>query len=273
MDRYQTIQVVRSGAVDWLTLNRPERLNAINGTMVDELWDYFSRLHDDYSCRVVVMRGAGRGFCAGLDLKWFEESGGQAPGRGDSADRPGASLASLILKMRSCPQPIVALVHGPACGGGFNFVLAADVRIASRSARMNVAFVKLGLSGCELGTSYFLPRLVGHSLAAELMMTGRFLHAERALASGLVSQVVEDDQLDHTAQALVSEMLSVSPIGLRKTKETLGRAAQIPDLSAVIALEERTQLLCLEGSRLTGIIEKPGRQGAANQLPPGSPNE
>ena len=265
MTQYQTIQVVGSGAVDWLTLNRPARLNAIAGTMVDELWSYFSNLHNDFSCRGVVMRGAGRGFCAGLDLTWFQESGGQAPGRGDRADGPGASLASLILKMRSCPQPIVALVHGAACGGGFNFVLAADVRIAGRSAKMNVAFVKLGLSGCELGTSYFLPRLVGGSLAAELMMTGRFLHAERALASGLVSQVVEDHELDSAAQTLVNVMLSVSPIGLRKTKETLGRAAELSDLAAVIALEERTQLLCLEGTQLTENIEKLGQKSAANQ--------
>lgn len=264
MKHYETIQVVRAGAVDWLTLNRPERLNAINGAMVDELWDYFSDLHNDFSCRVVVMRGAGRGFCAGLDLTWFQESGGQAPGAGDRVDGPGASLASLIVKMRSCPQPIVALIHGAACGGGFNFVLATDVRIAGRSAKMNVAFVKLGLSGCELGTSYFLPRLVGGSLAAELMMTGRFLYAERALASGLVSQVVADDQLDTAAQALVSDMLSVSAIGLRKTKETLARAAEMSDLAAVIALEERTQMLCLEGSQLTENIDKLGKKNAPN---------
>lgn len=262
---YKTIQVVRSGAVDWLTLNRPERLNAINGAMVDELWNYFSQLHKDFSCRVVVMRGAGRGFCAGLDLVWLQESGGQSPGGGDRADGPGPSLASLIVKMRSCPQPIVALVHGAACGGGFNFVLASDIRIAGRSAKMNVAFVKLGLSGCELGTSYFLPRLVGDSLASELMMTGRFLHAERALAAGLVSEIVEDDQLDDAAQALVSDMLSVSPLGLRKTKETLHKASAILDLAAVIGLEERTQMACLEGRPLIENVRKLGKKSATSQ--------
>jgi len=254
MSQYETIRVVRSGAVDWLTLNRPERLNAINGTMVDELWNYFSRLHNDFTCRIVVMRGAGRAFCSGLDLTWFQESGGQAPGAGDSEEGPGPSLASLIVKMRSCPQPIICLVHGAACGGGLNFVLASDIRIAGQSAKMNVTFVKLGLSGCELGTSYFLPRLVGHSLASELMMTGRFLHAERALASGLASEVVPDDQLDSAARALVGEMLSVSPVGLRKTKETLAKASEISDLAAVIALEERAQMACLEGRSLTDNI-------------------
>lgn len=259
MRSYETIDIVREGAADWLTLNRPERLNAIDGPMVDELWDYFSGLQQDYTRRVVVLRGAGRAFCAGLDLTWFKESGGQAPGAGDSADAPGASLAGLITKMRSCPQPIVSLVHGPACGGGFNLVLASDVRIAGRSARMNVTFVKLGLSGCELGTSFFMPRLLGGSLAAELMMTGRFLGAERALAAGFVSDVVDDDQLEAAGRALVEEMLSLSPVGLRKTKETLACAAEMSDLAAVIALEERTQMICLEGQSLSEKVSATGR--------------
>lgn len=245
MQDYSTISVVRDGAVDWLKLNRPERLNAIDGTMVRELWDYFSRLHQDYSCRVVVMRGAGKGFCAGLDLKWFQEAGAEMPS-GATNSGPGPSLADIVLKMRSCPQPIISLVHGAACGGGFIFALASDIRIAGRSARMNVTFVKLGLSGCELGTSFFLPRMVGRSLASELMMTGRFLHADRALATGLVSEVVDDDQLEAAARVLLTDLLATSPIGLRKTKEVLSQAAEISDLAAVMALEERTQLACID---------------------------
>ena len=253
MTGYTTIQVVREGAVDWLTLSRPERLNAVTGTMVRELWDYFVRLHEDFSCRVVVMRGAGRGFCAGLDLTWFNESGEAMP-NGATESGPGASLADVVLKMRSCPQPIVSLVHGAACGGGFTFALASDVRIAGRSAKMNVAFIKLGLSGCELGTSYFLPRMVGMSVASELMMTGRFIHADRALATGLVSDVVDDDQLEITARTLVADMLAASPIGLRKTKETLGRASALEDLATVIEIEERTQMACMQESSFSSAI-------------------
>lgn len=244
MSDYTTISVVREGPVDWLTLNRPERRNAIDATLVGELWTYFERLQADYSCRVVVMRGAGKGFCAGLDLTWFNEPGAAMPSGATDAG-PGPSLSGIILKMRSCPQAIVALIHGAACGGGFNLALAADIRIAGRSAKMNVAYIKLGLSGCELGTSYFLPRMLGTSLAAELMMTGRFIHAERALATGLVSDVVDDDQLEPAARALVGDLLAASPTGLRKTKETMTRAAEIEDLSAVMALEERTQLACM----------------------------
>lgn len=249
MSDYTTISVVREGAVDWLTLNRPDRLNAINGAMVAELWTYFTELQNDYSRRVVVMRGAGKGFCAGLDLTWFSEAGASMPS-GPTDAGPGPSLGDIVLKMRSCPQAIVALINGAACGGGFSFALAADIRIAARSAKMNVAFVKIGLSGCELGASYFLPRMLGSSIAAELMMTGRFIHADRALVAGLVSEVVDDDQLEQTGRALVQDLLAASPMGLRKTKEVMTRASEIEDLSAVIALEERTQMACMQSGAL-----------------------
>ncbi len=241
---YTTIKVVRDGAVDWLTLNRPERMNALNGVMVRELWRYFGELQGDYACRVVVISGAGAAFCAGLDLKSKDDPNHQLP---PSLDRPEASLSGVVRRMRSCPQAIVSLVHGAACGGGLILALASDIRIAGESARMNVAFVKLGLSGCELGTSYFLPRTVGLSVAAELMMTGRFINAQRALATGLVSEVAADDKLKGLADALVRDMLQTSPLGLRKTKETLGLASRLSDLDAIMQLEEHAQLLCLEG--------------------------
>ena len=266
MNEYSTISIVREGAVDWLTLNRPDRLNALDATMVRELWDYFDRLQSDYSRRIVVMRGAGRAFCAGLDLVWFNGAQEEMP-KGATDAGPGPSLGGVILKMRSCPQAIVALVHGAACGGGLNFVLASDIRIAGRSARMNVAFVKLGLSGCELGTSYFLPRMVGSSVAAELMMTGRFIHADRALATGLVSEVVDDDQLENAARSLIAELLATSPMGLRKTKEVMASAAGIEDLSSVITLEERTQLACMQaGSFMRTVAEfEAGSEDAARE--------
>lgn len=245
MANYTAINVVSEGAVDWLTLNRPERLNALNGTMIRELWDYFSRLQTDYLRRVVVMRGAGTAFCAGLDLKSRNDPNEQIS-NGEGRAGPEPTLSDLVKKMRSCPQPIVALVHGAACGGGFIFALSSDIRIAGKSARMNVAFLKLGLSGCELGTSFYLPRMVGLSVASELMMTGRFIHADRALATGLVSQVVEDEGLERAAREMVAELLLASPMGLRKTKETMNLAQRSNDLDAIIKLEEHTQLRCMQ---------------------------
>jgi enoyl-CoA hydratase/carnithine racemase len=146
--------------------------------------------------------------------------------------------------MRRCPQPIIAAIDGPAAGGGFALALASDVRIATPKVRMNAAFIRIGLSSCDMGVSYFLPRLVGASVASELMLTGRFIHAPRALAVGLVSEVVPDDQLEAAAQPYIDEMLETSPMGLRMTKEGLAMAIDAPSLEAAMAIENRNQTLC-----------------------------
>lgn len=239
---YETVTIEKRGDADWLTLNRPDSLNAISLQMVHDLSDYFGRLYNDRQVRLVVMRGAGRAFCAGLDIKEF------ADGRGDDVPFGGGFgfqgyLADVYVKMRRCPQPIIAAVHGAASGGGFAFALAADVRLAGESARMNAAFIKLGLSACDMGVSYFLPRAVGSSVAAELMLTGRFIHAQRALATGLVSDVVPDDQLEAAAAQLAQDMLAASPKGLRMTKEGLSLAIDAPSLEAAMAIENRNQLM------------------------------
>ena len=238
---YQTITVEKRGPVDWLTLNRPDSLNAINVQMVHELGDYFDRLFNDRSVRIVVMRGAGRAFCAGLDIKESQTGNAEPPFGGGFGFQ--GFLADVYLKMRRCPQPIVCLIQGAAAGGGFAFALAADIRVAGESARMNAAFIRLGLTACDMGVSYFLPRLVGVSVASELMLTGRFIHAPRALATGLVSDVVPDDQLEAAAQVYVDEMLGTSPIGLRLTKEGLGLAVDATSLQAAMAIENRNQIL------------------------------
>ncbi len=244
---YQTILVEKRSGVGWLTLNRPQALNAISTEMVYELNDFFGRLFHDRHIRVVVMRGAGRGFCAGVDIK--EQHDGVDPDR----QWPGSFgrgfgfqgfLAEVYIKMRRCPQPIVSLIHGAACGGGFAFALASDIRIASESARMNAAFIKLGLSACDMGVSYFLPRLVGASLASELLLTGRFINAQRALATGLVSELVPDLELETAAQSYIDDLLAASPMGLRLTKDGLNFAIDAPSLDAAMAIENRNQLLC-----------------------------
>jgi enoyl-CoA hydratase len=202
--------------------------------------------------RVVVMRGAGRAFCAGLDLK--DPSGDPTDREKRREGGPAGGLrgqrhiSELPMLMRRAPQPIIACVHGPACGGGFARALAADVRIAGRSARMNAAFIRIGLSACDIGVSYFLPRLVGYSLASELMLTGRFIEADRALATGLVSKVVPDDELEAEARLLAHEMLATSPLGLRLTKECLSMSLDAGSLEEVIAMEDRNQILCAQTS-------------------------
>jgi len=242
-DDYTTFRIEKRGAVDWLTLNRPDSRNAINLAMTTELRDYFGGLFEDETVRIVVVRGAGKSFCAGLDIKEAGEvTGDQGPFGGGMGFQ--AYLAEVYLRMRRCPQPIVALVHGAACGGGFSFVMASDIRIAGESARMNAAYIKLGLSACDMGCSYFLPRLVGTSVASELMLTGRFIEAERALATGLVSAVVPDDRLEEAAAPYLEEMLATSEMGLRMTKEGLNLSIDAPSLEAAMAIENRNQILC-----------------------------
>ena len=164
------------------------------------------------------------------------------------------------MRMRNCPQPIISLVQGAACGGGFAFVLASDIRIAGESARMNAAFIKVGLSACDMGTSYFLPRLVGTSVASELMLTGRFINADRALSTNLVSEVVPDDQLADAAQSYIGDMLNTSPMGLRMTKECLNISIDAAGLEATMAIENRNQLMCARSKDakegMTAFLEK-----------------
>ena len=256
---YRTLTIEHRGGADWLTLNRPDALNAISVEMVGELSDYFGRLYNDPAVRVVVMRGAGRAFCAGLDIK---EHGGRDPAAIPFGGGYGFQgfLADVYVRMRRCPQPIISLIHGAACGGGLAFALASDIRIAGESARMNAAFIRIGLSSCDMGVSYFLPRLVGASLAAELMLTGRFIHAPRALATGLVSEVVPDATLEAVGESYVEDMLNASPMGLRMTKEGLNMAIDAPSLEAAMAIENRNQTLTAKSPNfaegLRAFIEK-----------------
>ncbi|GGC93341.1 enoyl-CoA hydratase/isomerase family protein [Chelatococcus reniformis] len=255
---YQTISIRQDGPVDWLTLNRPDRLNTITGRMVEELCGYFDGLKQDYGVRIVVMRGAGRGFCAGLDIK--EHQHGERMDGGGGTLHPGYPLFDIVKLMRDCPQPIVALLHGPVCGGGMGFALAADIRIAGESMRMNDAFVALGRSGCELGVTYFLPRIVGLGIATELMYTGAFIGAARAKEVGLVNKVSADDDMEAAAAEYLEPMLRTAPLGLRMTKQTLNRALRVNDLLAVMDLEWHAQEVCGGGpdfdEAMNAFIEK-----------------
>jgi len=143
---------------------------------------------------------------------------------------------------------------------GFALALASDIRIAGQSMRMNAAFIRIGLSACDIGVSYFLPRLVGVSVASELMLTGRFINAERALRTGLVSEIVPDGELEKVAEPYIEEMLTTAPLGLRLTKECLNMSVDAPGLEAAINMEDRNQILCSQTSDvregMTAFLEK-----------------
>ena len=228
------------GETLWLTMNRPKALNAMNKPLVGALRETFDTLKIRQDVGIVVVRANGKAFCAGLDL--------QSEGWGTS-DSPQALLAmqrdisDIYRAMRRCPQPIISLIQGAACGGGFSLALASDIRIAATTAKMNAAYIRAGLTACDMGCSYLLPRLVGLSLASELMMTGRFIDAERALRVNLVSDVVAEEELTAAAEGYVDEMLLTSPMGLRLTKDGLNFSIDAPSLDAAMALEDRQQAL------------------------------
>jgi enoyl-CoA hydratase len=230
--------------VTLLTLNRPDRLNAMSAELVTDLHAALDDVADDPSCRVVVLTGAGRGFCAGLDLKGF----GLPPGAIDEG-RPQAGLrtqqhiARLIPRLRSLRQPVIAAVNGPAAGGGLALALGSDVRIAGASARFNVAFVRVGLSGCDIGVSWLLPRLVGASRAWELLLTGRIIDAAEADQIGLVTRVVPDGELLDAALETASLIAANSPMGVWMTKEVMWSQLEVGSLQAGIDLENRTQVM------------------------------
>ncbi len=227
-----------------VTLNRPDRLNAMNYALVRGLYDVFDDLAADLSCRVIVLTGEGRGFCAGLDLTEGASPPSTATmGRAQAGMTVQKLIAGLVPKMRSIPQPVIAAVNGAASGGGLALALASDVRIAAQSARFNVAFIRVGLSGCDIGVSWMLPRLVGASRAFELLLTGRLIDAAEADRIGLVTRVVPDGDVVESALETASLILGNSPFGVRMTKEVMWSQLEIPSLQAGIDLENRTQVL------------------------------
>ena len=237
------LDIQQQGGVLRLTMNRPERLNALNPALATALRECFQGLYRRNDIRVVILQGAGASFCAGLDLK--EQQPGKEVGTSDVL-AVQYSIRDIMLAMRRCPQPIISIVQGAASGGGFALALASDIRLVTPDARMNASFLRIGLTGCDMGVSYFLPRMVGSSVAAQYLLTGRFMDAARAHALGLVSTVAPLSELQQEAQALAEDMLRTTPLGLRFTKEALGLSLDMGSLEAVMAMEDRQQVLCTQ---------------------------
>jgi enoyl-CoA hydratase/carnithine racemase len=226
-----------------LRLNRPQRLNAINEVMVRELKESCASIAGDPQIRVVVVTGAGRGFCSGIDMRDFGPSMLDATAPAIDRLRFQEMMASLPLALRTLPQPVIAAVNGPAVGGGFALCLAADVRICSASASFGNAAILIGLSGAEMGMSYHLPRIVGTSVAADWMLTGRTVSAEEAYRRGLVSELVENERLLDRALELAAQIAANSPLGVQMTKRALQVNTDAPDLASALEVENRNQVI------------------------------
>lgn len=225
-----------------VTLNRPEKLNALSYELVETFHVALGDIATNNDCRVVVLTGAGRGFCSGLDLT--EPNPTQAGG-GIESPRSGMRwqerIAELTTRLHRLRQPVIAAVNGPAYGGGFAIAAAADIRLASGTARFCTQFIKLGLGGCDIGVSYTLPRIVGAGHAFDLILTAREVDAAEALRLGLVSRVSENVLFD--AMAIAETLCGYGKFGLESTKQVLWANLEAGSLEQALHLENRSQIL------------------------------
>jgi len=237
--------VVTSQAADHvkvITLDKPDRLNAISFDLVADLHDALDEVAADDDCKVAILTGAGRGFCAGLDLKEW----GSPPEPGGHPHYPAgrtgqAFMSNLTQHIRATPQIVIGAVNGAAYGGGFSLALACDLRICATSARFCSAFIKTGLTGTDIGVTYLLPRLIGAARAFDMIVTGRTVDAGEAERMGIVSRVVPDESLMDEAMAIATTVAGYTSYGLRNTKEVMWHNLDTNNMAAAIALENRNQ--------------------------------
>jgi enoyl-CoA hydratase len=239
------LRIERDGPVTTVTLDRPERLNALSYEVIRGLSRTVEELRGDPAQRVVLLTGAGRAFCAGIDLK-EQASGATWDKRAGHVQERYAlqqAVAGIVVGLRQIPQPVIAIVTGAAAGGGLSLACAADIRIAEPAASFSAAFVRLGASGGDLGSSYLLPRIIGWDHAAELLYTGRTIDATEAERIGLVTHLAGTGQGLATARALAEEMVTVAPMSTRMTKSLLNLSRDGATLDQMIEFENRTQIL------------------------------
>ena len=236
-----------------LTLDRPRKLNALTDDSVALIGRLLDAVAADAACRVLVITGAGRGFCSGFDLA----EAGSAPGSAELGESAAwmmrqEAFAALVTRLRALRVPVIAAVNGPANGAGLGLALAAEMRIAARSAVFNAAFVRVGMSSCDIGVSWLLPRCIGLSRAFDIMLTGRMVDAAEAERIGLVSELVEDELLLQRALAVARTIAANSAFGVWMTKRGTWANAETGSLQAAIELENRTQIL----ARTTGELQR-----------------
>lgn len=250
MSGYETLRVDRSHeGVTSVTLERPERSNAMTDTMFAELESLCREIDVDDDCRVVVLTGAGRAFCAGYDLALADDLAGLgALGMLEKQER----AARAMVAVRSLRVPVIAAVNGAAAGGGLALALAADVRLASTNAVFNAAFTRIGLSAGDLGCSWLLTRLIGPARTSEICFTGRVVEAREAGEIGLVNAVHEPDQLLDAAMELADAMIANSPGGVQLSKRALHANMEAASYAAAIELENRGQALL---TRTSDMVE------------------
>ena len=253
--------IEEEGPLSIVRINNEKKMNSIPTKVLSELRCYFEELRFNKKTRVVILTGSEKAFSSGLDLREAGVSVLKAKkaglNMGDAAYNGQLMWSDVVRAMRMCPQPIICCVSGWAMGGGFALAIASDIRLITKSAKMNVQMIRIGLSGCDIGISYFLPRIVGYSVAAEMMYTGNVIDADRAVQVGLAS-TAHDSLVDaeNAARKLASDMLKTNPLALRLTKEGLKLNIDAPSLDSALAIEDRQQALLTSTATFGGVISK-----------------
>lgn len=239
------VRTVGDAGVAVVEMDDAARYNALTTAMVGDLKDALADARKDRSVRAVVLTGAGKGFCSGANMGGGDELPERARDRGPVGlvQMAQEHIAELILAIRELPQPVIGVVHGAAIGGGLAVALACDLRVASDDARFAAHFIRVGLSSCDVGTSYLLPRIVGPTIAAELMLTGRRFSADEAMRFGMLNRVVPRDGLLEAVTELAGLITDNSEYGVYMTKLGMWANLDAPSLRHAMELENRTQVL------------------------------
>lgn len=238
----KTIKYSVKDRIGYLTLNRPDSYNALNLEMLEELESFFNeRMYDEKASVIILDGGQSKGFCAGLDMQSFGPDIFNM--KGESAYNAQARMSRLVLAMRRIPQPVICCTHGASAGIGFSFVMASDIRILAKGSRFSAAFINIGLSGADMGSSYLLPKLIGTGRANEYLYTGNWMDDEEAMKLGFGSRLVEKDKLIETAIELADTMNSKNPFGLKITKEAVNMNIDAQSLEAALQMEDRHQMM------------------------------
>ncbi|MEJ6511211.1 MAG: enoyl-CoA hydratase-related protein [Actinomycetota bacterium] len=252
-----------------VTLNDPDRYNALSPALIDGLSDTFAAIRHDREVRVVILDGNGRGFCAGADMSGTGGVPDRAGGRGPVGfiHETQEHLMDVVLAIHETPQPVIAALHGAVVGGGLALALTCDLRIATEDAFFASHFIRVGLSSCDLGTSYWLPRICGPTIAAELMLTGRRFTAEEARSYGVLNRVTSTESLLPTALELAAMVADNSEYGVRMTKVGMWANLDASSLRSAMELENRTQVL----GTFTGNMTEAGEAFREKRAPKWKP--
>jgi enoyl-CoA hydratase len=252
-----------------ITMNDPKRYNAMSASLVGDMLDALQQARHMRECRCVVITGAGRGFCAGADLSFTPDLPPDAEGRSPLGVgyKTQQYLSDLILAIHELPKPVVAAIHGAAIGGGLGIACACDVRVGAPSAKFSARFIRIGLTGLDMGVSYLLPRIVGAGRAAELILTSRDFGADEAERIGLLNHLVPDESLLAETVGLAKTIAGHTELGTWLTKTGLWANVSASSLRQAIELENRSQVLGI----LSGNLEEGGRAVMERRAPTWKP--